>query len=90
MGLYFFIVSFAPNKALYSNNSEWFEFVDVNEIAVNDFVFWMGSKEFYAYGGTVQRLPCTVLDYVFGDFNSCFTCSFSDSITISEFTIFIT
>ena len=38
-------------------------------IAVNDFVFWMGSKEFYVYGGTVQRLPCTVLDYVFGDFN---------------------
>jgi hypothetical protein len=29
----------------------------------------MGSKEFYAYGGTVQRLPCTVLDYVFSDFN---------------------
>tara|TARA_R100001440_G_scaffold8045_2_gene15527 strand:+ start:1489 stop:3591 length:2103 start_codon:yes stop_codon:yes gene_type:complete len=38
-------------------------------VAVNDFVFWMGSKEFYAYGGTVQRLPCTVLDYVFSDFN---------------------
>ena len=38
-------------------------------IAVNDFVFWMGSKEFYVYGGTVQRLPCTVLDYVFSDFN---------------------
>jgi len=29
----------------------------------------MGSKEFYVYGGTVQRLPCTVLDYVFSDFN---------------------
>ena len=38
-------------------------------VAVNDFVFWMGSKEFYVYGGTVSRLPCTVLDYVFGDFN---------------------
>jgi len=38
-------------------------------IAVNDFIYWMGSKEFYVYGGTVQRLPCTVLDYVFGDFN---------------------
>ena len=38
-------------------------------IAVNDFVFWMGSKEFYVYSGTVQRLPCTVLDYVFSDFN---------------------
>ena len=38
-------------------------------VAVNDLVFWMGSKEFYAFGGTVQRLPCTVLDYVFSDFN---------------------
>ena len=38
-------------------------------IAVNDFVFWMGSKEFYVYSGTVARLPCTVLDYVFSDFN---------------------
>jgi hypothetical protein len=38
-------------------------------IAVEDNVFWMGLKEFYAYGGTVQRLPCTVRDYVFSDFN---------------------
>ena len=38
-------------------------------VAVNDFVFWMGSKEFYVYSGTVARLPCTVLDYVFSDFN---------------------
>ena len=38
-------------------------------VAVNDFVYWMGSKEFYVYSGTVQRLPCTVLDYVFSDFN---------------------
>ena len=33
-------------KALYSNNSEWFEFVDVNEIAVNDFVFIVSSGLF--------------------------------------------
>jgi len=32
-------------------------------------VFWMGAEEFYVYGGTVQRLPCTVRDYVFSDFN---------------------
>jgi hypothetical protein len=38
-------------------------------IAVEDNVFWMGLKEFYVYGGTVQRLPCTVRDYVFSDFN---------------------
>jgi len=37
--------------------------------AVEDNVFWMGQQEFYAYGGTVQRLPCTVRDYVFDDIN---------------------
>ena len=38
-------------------------------IAVEDMVFWMGQQEFYMYGGRVQRLPCTVRDYVFNDFN---------------------
>jgi hypothetical protein len=38
-------------------------------IPVEDNVYWMGLKEFYAYGGTVQRLPCTVRDYVFDDIN---------------------
>jgi len=38
-------------------------------IAVHDFVFWMGKNEFYSYGGSVQKLPCTVKDYVFSDFN---------------------
>ena len=38
-------------------------------IAVEDMVFWMGQNEFYVYGGNVQRLPCTVRDYVFSDFN---------------------
>ena len=32
-------------------------------------VFWMGKQEFYVYGGGVQRLPCTVRDYIFTDFN---------------------
>jgi len=41
----------------------------LSAIAVEDNVFWMGLKEFYVYGGTVQRLPCTVRDYVFSDFN---------------------
>jgi hypothetical protein len=30
----------------------------------------MGAEEFYVYGGTVQRIPCTVRDYVFSNFNS--------------------
>ena len=38
-------------------------------IAVEDMVFWMGRQEFYIYGGGVQRLPCTVRDFVFNDFN---------------------
>lgn len=38
-------------------------------IAIEDNVFWMGKNEFYAYGGAVQKLPCTVRDYVFSDFN---------------------
>ena len=41
----------------------------LSAIAVEDNVFWMGLKEFYSYGGTVQRLPCTVRDFVFDDFN---------------------
>lgn len=38
-------------------------------VAVGDNVFWMGTNEFYNYGGSVQRIPCTVRDYVFDDFN---------------------
>lgn len=38
-------------------------------IAAGDSVFWMGKEGFYVYSGTVQRLPCTVRDYVFSDFN---------------------
>lgn len=38
-------------------------------IAVDDAVFWMGLNEFYLYNGNVQKLPCTVRDYVFSDFN---------------------
>jgi hypothetical protein len=35
--------------------------------AVEDNVYWMGQEEFYVYNGTVQRIPCTVRDYVFSD-----------------------
>lgn len=38
-------------------------------IPVEDNVFWMGKNEFYIYTGAVQKLPCTVRDYVFSDFN---------------------
>ena len=39
-------------------------------MAVDDQVFWMGLSEFYVYNGAVQRLPCTVRDYVFEDMNT--------------------
>ena len=39
-------------------------------VAVEDNVFWMGSEEFYTFAGSVQRLPCTVRDYVFSDINT--------------------
>ena len=38
--------------------------VDVNGVA-----FWMGPEAFYMFDGTVKKLPCTVQDYVFKDFN---------------------
>ena len=38
-------------------------------VSIEDNVFWMGIDEFYIYTGAVQKLPCTVKDYVFNDFN---------------------
>ena len=32
-------------------------------------VFWMDRSGFYAYTGTVNRVPCSVHEYVFTDFN---------------------
>ena len=49
-------------------------------VAVEDNVFWMGVSEFYVYGGAVQRLPCSVRDYVFSNFN------FSQSQKVFAFT----
>ena len=33
-------------------------------------VFWMAVDNFYVYTGTVQKVPCTVLSYVFDDINT--------------------
>jgi hypothetical protein len=38
-------------------------------IAIEDNVYWMGANEFYVYTGSVQKIPCSVKDYVFSDFN---------------------
>ena len=32
-------------------------------------VYFMDDGAFYQYAGSVQKLPCTVLDYIFSDFN---------------------
>jgi len=42
----------------------------LSAINVEETVFWMGQDEFYMYNGSVQRIPCSVRDYVFSDFNS--------------------
>jgi len=39
-------------------------------IAVEDNVFWMGQNEFYVYNGSVQKIQCTVRDYVFSNFTT--------------------
>jgi len=49
-------------------------------VAVDDMVFWMGVDNFYGYTGQVQKLPCPVRDFIFGDFNDfqrqkCFAAS---------------
>lgn len=33
-------------------------------------VFWMGYDSFYVYNGAVQKVPCTVLSYVFDNLNA--------------------
>tara|TARA_R100001082_G_C4343260_1_gene151114 strand:- start:472 stop:1254 length:783 start_codon:yes stop_codon:yes gene_type:complete len=33
-------------------------------------VYWMGYDNFYVYTGSVKKLPCSVLSYVFDNFNS--------------------
>ncbi len=38
-------------------------------VAAGDAVYWMGDGVFYMYNGTVRQIPCTVLSYVFDDFN---------------------
>jgi len=44
--------------------------IGINAAAsAQDRVFWMGRDEFYMFDGTVRKLPCTVKDYVFSDFN---------------------
>ena len=47
-------------------------------------VFWMGYDNFYIYNGSVQKVPCSVLSYVFDDMNSTQTHKFF-AFTNTEF-----
>jgi len=38
-------------------------------VTVNNTAYWMGHDKFYAYGGRVETLPCTLINYVFQDLN---------------------
>lgn len=49
-------------------------------VSANNRVYFMDRGGFYSYSGSAQRLPCTVLDYVFSDINlgqqfKCFAAS---------------
>ena len=36
-------------------------------IDINGSAFWMGTDSFFKFEGTVQKIPCSVEDYVFTD-----------------------
>ena len=38
-------------------------------ISANNVTYWMGQDKFYVYSGRVETLPCTLRNYVFGNFN---------------------
>ena len=44
-------------------------------------IYWMSSTNFYAYTGSVQKIPCSVHNYVYSDIN------LSQSFKIHAFTI---
>jgi hypothetical protein len=38
-------------------------------VGVNNVAYWMGHDKFYAYGGRVETLPCSLRNHVFQNFN---------------------
>jgi hypothetical protein len=59
-------------------------------VSIGDEVYFMGPKGFYIYRGSVQRIPCTVLDYVFSgiDKSQFFKVASTSNIDNSEVTWF--
>jgi hypothetical protein len=39
-------------------------------IEVDEITYWMGSKNFYIYDGTVKTLPCSLREHVFSNINT--------------------
>ena len=39
-------------------------------VEIDGVAFWMSSKGFFAFDGTVRSLPCSVEDYVYNDINT--------------------
>ena len=39
-------------------------------VDVNGTTFWMSQQAFYMFNGNINKLPCTVQDYVFDDFSA--------------------
>ena len=46
-------------------------------------IYWMSYNNFYIYNGSVQTIPCTVHNYVFGDINLAQSFKFN-AFTISD------
>ena len=46
-------------------------------------IYWMSYNNFYVYNGSVQTIPCTVHNYVFGDINLAQSFKFN-AFTISD------
>ena len=38
-------------------------------ISIDDVVYWMGKNDFYVFDGRVKKIPCSVKEFVFSDFN---------------------
>ena len=43
-------------------------------IVIDDIAYWMSDGQFFRYAGSVQEIPCSVLNYVFDDINKTSVC----------------
>jgi hypothetical protein len=55
-------------------------------VNANNAVFFMDRGGFYSYSGSIQALPCTVLDYIYADINlgQAFKCFATSNIDFNE------